>query len=97
MSGPEPDMSEFLTPTARFPWGAIKGPPRLSSMVVHLFHCKLLLYEELSIPRPLPWRFEFSSMKILVPSGDLVLSFMVRSLPSSIQIPHGLPTGETKL
>jgi hypothetical protein len=26
-------------------------------------------------------------VEILVPSGDLVLSFMVRSLPSSIQIP----------
>jgi hypothetical protein len=75
------------SPTTRFPWGAIKGPPRLSNTVDHLFHCKLLLLEELSVPRPLPWGFELSSMEILAPSGDLVLSFMVRSLPSSIQIP----------
>jgi hypothetical protein len=46
-----------------------------------------LLHEELLVPRPLPWRFKFSSMEILVPSGNLVLSFVVRSLPSSIQIP----------
>jgi hypothetical protein len=77
--------------------GGYKRSPCLSSMVGHSFYCKLLLHEDLSVPRPLPWRFEFSSMEILVPSGNLVLSFMVRSLPSSIQIPHGLPTGEIEL
>jgi hypothetical protein len=46
-----------------------------------------LLHEELLVPRPLPWWFESSSVEILVPSGDFVLSFVVRSLPSSIQIP----------
>jgi hypothetical protein len=67
--------------------GHKKTPPRLSNRVGHSFHCKLLLLKELSVPRPLPWGFELSSVEILAPSGDLVLSFMVRSLPSSIQIP----------
>jgi hypothetical protein len=55
---------------------------------------KLLLYEELSVPRPSPWQFEFFSVENLVPSGDLVPLFMVRSLPSSIQIPPWITSGE---
>jgi hypothetical protein len=64
---------------------SLKLPVTLS--LLNSFLLYKLLHEELSVPRPLPWRFEFSSVEILVPSGDVVLSFMVRSLPSSIQIP----------
>jgi hypothetical protein len=39
MSGPRPrHVWVSDTPMARFSWGAIKGPPRLSSTVGHLFH-----------------------------------------------------------
>jgi hypothetical protein len=35
------------------------------------------------VPRSPPWRFEFSSMEILIPSGDLVLPSMLSPLPFS--------------
>jgi hypothetical protein len=39
-----------------------------------------LSQEELSVPRSLPWRFEFPSVENSIPSGDLVLPSLVSPL-----------------
>jgi hypothetical protein len=54
MSGPRPGhvwVSD--TPTARFSWRVIKGPPRLSSMVHHSFHIVNTLRHSLELPTSL--------------------------------------------
>jgi hypothetical protein len=54
MSGPRPEHVRVSdTPTARFSWGAIKGPPHLSSMVGHSFHIANTFKHSIELPTSL--------------------------------------------
>jgi hypothetical protein len=54
MSGPRPGHVQISdTPTARFSWGAIKGPPCLSSSVGHLIYIANTLRHSLELPTSL--------------------------------------------
>jgi hypothetical protein len=72
MSGPRPGHVRVSdTPTARFSWGAIKGPLRLSSMRGHLFHITNTLRHSFDLPTSLVQ----ASFKSKHPMRDLKLTF----------------------
>jgi hypothetical protein len=68
MSGPWPEHVQVSDiPMARFPWGAIKDPPRFSSQVGHSFHLANTLRHSLELPTSL---FQ-ASFKSKLPRRDL--------------------------
>jgi hypothetical protein len=63
MSGPRHGHVRVSdNPMARFPWGAIKGPSRLSSMVGHSFHIANTLRHSFELPISLLHAFFKSKM-----------------------------------
>jgi hypothetical protein len=71
ISGPRPRHVRVSdTPMTRFPWGTIKGPPRLSSTVEHSFHIANTLRHSLELPASLLQ----ASFKFNRPMRDLSLT-----------------------
>jgi hypothetical protein len=70
------------TPTARFPWGAIKGPPHISILVGHLFQLVNTLRHSLGLPTSLLQ----ASFKSKLPRRDLSLTveWPTRSLSQAL-------------
>jgi hypothetical protein len=69
------------TPTSRFPWGAIKGPPRLSSPVDHFIHLKYTLRHSLQLKISLSQ----ASLQSRLPRRDLSHPL---SDPLDLQLKH---------
>jgi hypothetical protein len=71
MSGPRSRHVQVSdTPTVRFSWGAIKGPPRISSMVGYSFDIANTLRHSLELPTSLLQ----ASFKFNLPMRDLSLT-----------------------
>jgi hypothetical protein len=82
MSDPRPGHARVSdTPTAKFPWGAIKGPSCLSSTVGHSFHLSNTLRHSLELPTSLLQ----ASFKSKLPRRDLT---SLLSDPLNLHLKH---------
>jgi hypothetical protein len=71
MSGPRPGhVRVYDTPTARFSWEAVKGPPCLSITIGHSFHIANTFKHSLKLPTSL----HQASFKSKHPRRDLKLT-----------------------
>jgi hypothetical protein len=71
MFGPRPKHVQISdTPTGKFPWGAIKGLPRLFNLIGHPFYLANTLKHSLELPTLLLQ----ASFKSKLPMRDLSLT-----------------------
>jgi uncharacterized membrane protein YjfL (UPF0719 family) len=88
MSGPRPGhVRGFDTPMTRFPWGAIKAPLRLSSIVGHFFHIANTLRHSLELTTSLLQASPQLSLQVLILSYSYLKALPQKCLEEKIY--HG--------